>query len=116
MSMTNKEKAAVRSNFYEVIENGLGAVVDVIGVEPVADGLLLHLANGGFAEVSVTVKDETKFSLEKARNAYAEKCTKAAERAEKARLAAEEAERKALEKAAKATEKVTEKVSEKEDK
>lgn len=109
MSMTNKEKAAVRSNFYEVIENGLGAVADVIGVEPVADGLLIHLANGGFAEVSVTVKDETKFSLEKARAEYAEKCAKAAERAEKARLAAEETERKALEKAAKAAEKASEK-------
>jgi hypothetical protein len=109
--MTNKEKAAVRSSFYEVIENSLGATADVIGVEPVADGLLLHLANGGFAEVSVTVKDETKFSLEKARATYAEKLAKAADRAEKARLAAVEAEQKAVEKAAKAAQKAAEKES-----
>lgn len=105
MSMTNKEKAAVRSDFYSEIDTVLSNMAGVVDSESTADGLLFHLDNGGFVGVTVTVKDETKFSLEKVRAEYAEKCARSAERAEKARLAAEEAERKAVEKAAKAAEK-----------
>lgn len=102
MSMTNKEKAEVRARFYNAIEEVLGIEG---AVEPVSDGLLITLPNeGGYVQVAVTVKDE-KFSYQKAKEDYAAKLARASERAEKNRLAAEEAERKAKEKAAKAAEK-----------
>ncbi len=99
--MTNKEKAELRAQFYGQITDSLGAMAEVGACEPTVDGLLFHVGEE-FVEVSVTVKDKTKFVLETARAKYAEKMRRAAERAEKARAAAEEIERKAREKAEKA--------------
>lgn len=100
------EQAAVRAKIYGVA----GAAVEDIGytTETISDGMLIHLGEGQYAKLKVSVCDPTKFDLEAERDAYAEKTREAAERAEKARLKAEEKERKAKERAAKAAEKAPE--------
>lgn len=103
-NLSVKEKAALRSEFYEGIEEMIGdlANVDVVGTEPIATGLLIHLENGAAVEVRVIVKDENKFNLEAVRAAYRAKLENAAERAAKhaeveARKAAKAAEKAAKE-------------------
>ena len=100
------EQAAIRANIY----NAAGASIQEMGysTETISDGMLIHLGEGQYAKLKVSICDPTKFDLEIERETYAQKMRDAAERAEKARLKAEEKERKAKEKAAKAAEKVPE--------
>lgn len=94
-----KEKASIRNGLYQEIETALNA--QSYEVEPVSEGMLVHLENGLFAEVSVTIKNEEKFDLEVARQKYAEKMAAAAERAAKSLKLAEEKAAKAAAKLAK---------------
>lgn len=94
-----KEKAVLRNELYAGLENAL--VADGMTVEPSVNGMLIHLENGLFAEVKVTIKNEDKFDLEVARQAYADKTQAAAERAEKAAARAAEKAEKAAAKLAK---------------
>lgn len=93
-----KEKAVLRNSIYTDIETALS---DAYTMEPVSEGMLLHLDNGLFAEVKVTIKNEEKFDLEAARQAYAEKMQRAADRAAKAAEVAAKKAEKAAEKLAK---------------
>lgn len=93
-----KEKAILRNSIYTDIETIMG---ENYTIEPVSEGLLLHLDNGLFAEVKVTIKNEEKFDLEVARQAYAEKMQRAADRAAKAAEVAQRKAEKAAEKLAK---------------
>ena len=76
--------------------------------ETISDGMLVHLGEGQYSKVKISICDPAKFDLDHEREVYAQKMADAAERAEKARLKAEEKERKAKEKAAKAAEKTPE--------
>lgn len=104
--MSVKEQSAVRSHLYEV---ALGAIVaDDKETEVISDGALIHLGDGQFAKMKISVCDATKFDLEVTRQEYQEKLAKQAELAKKRAEAAEEKARKAAEreaaKAAKETE------------
>ena len=94
-----KEKASIRNGLYQEIELALNS--QNYEVEPVSEGMLVHLENGLFAEVTVTIKNEEKFDLEVARQKYAEKMAAAAERAAKSLKLAEEKAAKAAAKLAK---------------
>ena len=74
--------------------------------ETISDGMLVHLGEGQYSKVKISICDPA--NLDHEREVYAQKMADAAERAEKARLKAEEKERKAKEKAAKAAEKTPE--------
>ena len=102
--ITVKEKAVLRNEFYTSIENSL--VNEGMTVEPVSEGMLIHLENGLFAEVKVTIKNEEKFDLEEARAKYAEKMARQAERAAKSAEVAKRKAEKAAEKLAKEQAKV----------
>ena len=101
--MNVKQQVEVRANLYDIAINGLHA--NDFETEAVCDGLLIHLPDGYFAKMKISICDATKFDLTEEREAYAEKLQKQSERAEAARLRAEEKARKAAEKAAKAAEK-----------
>ncbi len=105
--MTIKEQAIVRSNFYTAIEN---MVKDNMGyeTEPFKGGLLVDIGDGNFVKINVAVANPEKFSVETVRQEYAEILAARAERAEKARLKAEERARKERDRAEKAAEKVSE--------
>lgn len=93
VKLSVKEQAVLRNDLYSNIQESM----ETLGftVEPVADGMLIHLDNA-FAEVKVAIKNPEKFDLEAARIKYAEKVQRQAERAEKsARLAQEKAEKAA---------------------
>lgn len=94
-----KEKASIRNGLYQEIETALNS--QNYEVEPVSEGMLVHLENGLFAEVTVTIKNEEKFDLEVARQKYSEKMAAAAERAAKSLKLAEEKAAKAAAKLAK---------------
>lgn len=101
--MNVKQQAEVRANLYDIAINGFhGAELET---EAICDGLLIHLPDGYFAKMKISICDATKFDLAAERENYAEKLQKQSERAEAARLRAEEKARKAAEKAAKAAEK-----------
>ena len=101
--MNVKQQAEVRANLYgAAIESFRNINLDT---EAICDGLLIHLPDGYFAKMKISICDATKFDLTMEREAYAEKLQKQSERAEAARLRAEEKARKAAEKAAKAAEK-----------
>lgn len=103
-TFTTQQKADIRSEFYDYINDTLTDIDNVINSEPIATGILFHLENGAAVEVRVIVKDETKFSIEEARAKYQEKLDGAAARAAKhAEVEAKKAA-KAAEKAAKAEE------------
>jgi hypothetical protein len=103
--MSVKDQAIVRSHLYEVALNAI--VQDGKETEVIADGALIHLGDGQFAKLKISVCDATKFDLGAARADYMEKLAKQAELARKRADAAAEKERKAAEreaaKAAKAT-------------
>lgn len=101
--MKVSEQAAIRAKLY----GATGEAIESCGysTETVADGMLVHLGNGQYGKVKISICDPTKFDLEVAREEYAKKTKEAAERAEKARQRAEEKERKAKERAVKAAEK-----------
>ena len=51
-----KDKAVLRNDLYNTLEE---ALVDLgMTVEPGAEGMIVHLDNGLFAEVAVTIKNE----------------------------------------------------------
>ena len=87
-----KDKAILRNELYTELE---GALVELgLTVEPGAEGMIVHLENGLFAEVAVTIKNEDKFDIEVARQKYADKVQRAADRAAKsAEVAAKKAEK-----------------------
>ena len=103
-TLKTQDKAQIRSNFYELIEDNMTTLDTITGSEPISTGLLFELDNGAFVEVRVIVKDENKFDIAAARAEYQEKLQAAAERA--AKHAENEAKKaaKAAEKAAKAVE------------
>lgn len=100
------KQAAVRSELYSLV----GTTIEGHGfvTETVSDGMLIHLNDGYYAKLKISLCDPTKFNIEDAREAYAQKMAEAAVRAEKARQKAEEKERKAKDKAVKAAEKTPE--------
>lgn len=108
--MSVKDQAVVRSHLYEVALNAI--VQDGKETEVIADGALIHLGDGQFAKLKISVCDATKFDLEATRAEYQEKLAKQAELAQKRAEAAAEKARKAAEreaaKAAKAAEKEAE--------
>lgn len=105
--MSVKDQAIVRSHLYEVALNAI--VQDGKETEVIADGALIHLGDGQFAKLKISVCDATKFDLDATRADYMEKLAKQAELARKRADVAAEKERKAAEreaaKAAKAAEK-----------
>lgn len=104
--MSVKDQAVVRSHLYEVALNAI--VQDGKETEVISDGALIHLGDGQFAKLKISVCDPTKFDLEATRAAYQEKLAKQAElaqkRAEAARIKAEKAAAKEAAKAAKEAE------------
>ena len=108
--MSVKDQAIVRSHLYEVALNAI--VQDGKETEVIADGALIHLGDGQFAKLKISVCDATKFDLEATRAEYQEKLAKQAELAQKRAEAAAEKARKVAEreaaKAAKAAEKEAE--------
>lgn len=93
-------KADLRSATYAGITDYLTSVGDT--VEPSVNGILVWDPDRQlWFEVSVRVKDETKFDIATARNAYAEKMAKVAARAEAALKKAQERAEKAAAKAEK---------------
>ena len=87
-----KESSAVRTELYDVALSALNGVG--YDTEAIKGGALIHLPNGYFAKMSISVADATKFSLEEVREEYQAQL-KARE------AAAAKAEAKALEKAEK---------------
>lgn len=102
--VSNSVKADFRAASYKAITDYYTSVGN--SVEPSVKGLLVYDPDRQlWAEVTVVVKDESKFNLAAEREKYADKVAKAAERAEIARKAAEEKEAKAKARAEKAAEK-----------
>lgn len=93
--MSVKDQAIVRSHLYEVALNAI--VQDGKETEVIADGALIHLGDGQFAKLKISVCDATKFDLEATRAEYQEKLAKQAELAQKRAEAAAEKARKAAE-------------------
>lgn len=88
--MSVKQSNEVRSMLYDMTLGGLP-----YKSERIVKGALIHLDDGQFARLTISICDPTKFDLETAREEYAAKLEKqaalAAERAEKARIKAEKA-------------------------
>lgn len=101
-NLKTQEKALIRADFYDFINETMTDLDTVVDSEPISTGLLFTLDNGAFVEVRVIVKDENKFDLAAVRAEYQEKLQAAAERA--AKHAENEAKKaaKAAEKAEKA--------------
>lgn len=97
--MNVKTQAEARANLYEIALKGVANAN--FETETIADGALIHLPEGYFAKMTITICDATKFDLEATREKYQEKLTNAAERAAKAAAKAEEKSKKALAKAQK---------------
>lgn len=99
--MSVKDQAIVRSHLYEVALNAI--VQDGKETEVISDGALIHLGDGQFAKLKISVCDASKFDLEATRTKYQEKLAKQAKAAqEKAEAAAEKARKAAEKEAAKA--------------
>lgn len=98
--MGTKLQAETRANLYEVALKGVANAG--FETETIKGGALIHLPDGYFAKMTVTICDATKFDLDATREEYQAKLAADAERAAKAMAAAEEKARKAEEKAAKA--------------
>ena len=99
--MSVKVQAETRANLYDVALKGIANAG--FETETIADGALVHLPDGYFAKVCVTICDATKFDLEETRAKYQEKLANAAERAAKAAAKAEEKSKKLEQKATKET-------------
>lgn len=95
VKMSVKDQAVVRSHLYEVALNAI--VQDGKETEVIADGALIHLGDGQFAKLKISVCDATKFDLDATRAEYQEKLAKQAELAQKRAEAAAEKARKAEE-------------------
>lgn len=96
-----KESSAVRTELYDVALSALNGVG--YDTEAIKGGALIHLPNGYFAKMSISVADATKFSLEEVREEYQAQLQARDIAVEKARLKAEEKKAKEALKAAKAT-------------
>lgn len=106
-STKSAQKAELRAATYAGITDYLTSVGDQ--VEPSVNGILVWDPDRElWFEVSVVVKDERTFDLNKARADYAEKASKAAERAAAAKTRAEEKAKRAEERAAKAKKNIEE--------
>ena len=97
--MSVKDQAVVRARLYEVALNAI--VGEGYQTEVVADGALIHLGDGQYAKMKISVCDASKFNLEDVRAEYQEKLEKQAELAQKRAEAAAEKARKAAEREAK---------------
>lgn len=102
--MTIKEQATKRAELYTLIETVMKA--NDYSPEVCKKGMLLDLEDGNYAIVKVTICNPEKFNLDETRREYAEMMVKRAERAEAARVKAEQREAKAKAKAEIAAEKV----------
>ena len=99
-------KADFRAASYKAITDYYTSVGN--SVEPSVKGLLVYDPDRGlWAEITVVVKDESKFDIAAERSKYADKAAKAAKRAEDAPRAAEEKEEKARVRAEKAAAKAS---------
>lgn len=96
--LTVKESAEIRSNLYEIALSSLDE--NGFATETIKGGALIHLPNGYFAKISISVCDATKFDLEETRAEYQAQLEARAEATAKAAA-------KAAEKEAKAAAKVT---------
>lgn len=98
--LTVKESAEIRAGLYDVT---LGALDNAgFPTETIKGGALIHLANGYFAKISISVCDASKFDLEATRAEYQAQLEARAEAAAKAAAKVAEKEAKAAERAAKA--------------
>lgn len=99
MEMTAKEKAALRSDLYNITEKAIrnwGAV----NAEPVQGGMIIELNSGAFVKVAISVCSDEK--VDEWRGEYADVMRRKAEKAElhaqreqiKAQKAAERANKK----------------------
>ena len=104
MKMKIEEQAKVRAQLYSYVEEILNDYN--MDFERVCEGTLVHLPDGQYAKIKISICDAEKFSLVQEREKYAEKTCKAAERAEIARKKAEEKANKLKAKAEKAAEKI----------
>lgn len=97
------EQAAIRKTLYGLALDG----IETAGyeTEAISEGSLIHLPDGQFALVKITVKDPEKFDLTSAREDYAAKQAAAAERSAAQAKKAQEKAAKDAEKAKKAKEK-----------
>lgn len=96
--LSKQKEAEVRAQLYSAIENGLN---ETYVNEPVVKGRLITVPVDGvnyYATVNVTLHNPEKFDVEEVRQEYVTKLEAAAqriaERAEKARIKAEKAEKK----------------------
>ena len=97
-----KEATEIRSQLYSLVNEELNA--SGFETEPIKGGVLIHLPDGYFAKLAISINDATKFDLEAVREEYnlvIENRTKRAEEAkEKARIKEEKAAAKAAKEAA----------------
>lgn len=104
--MNTKVQADMRSMMYTIVSEALDDAGYI--TEMGSDGRIIDLGNGYYGKLKISICDATKFSITDEREKVAAKAMAAAERAEKARIRAEEKERKRAERAAKAQEKIAE--------
>ncbi len=97
--MSVAAQAETRATLYADALKGIEA--SGLETETIAEGALIHLPEGYFAKLAITICDATKFDLEATREKYQEKVANATARAEKAAAKA----REKAEKAAKASSK-----------
>lgn len=94
-----KESAQIRTNLYGVVLNAINEAG--YETETIKSGSLIHLPDGHFAKLAISVCDASKFSLENTRAEYQAQLDARVVAAEKAAVRAAEKEAKAAEKAAK---------------
>lgn len=104
--MNTKAQANTRATIYDIVSEALANAG--YATEMGTDGRVIDLGDGYYGKLKISVCDATKFSITDEREKVAAKAMAAAERAEKARIRAEEKERKRAERAAKAREKIAE--------
>ena len=101
--MNKVTEAETRKHLYEVALDALAR--DGYTTEVIKDGALIHLPDGYFAKVKISICDATKFDLDKVRADYQDQLQKRAEAAEKRAIKAREKAEKEAEKLRKAAEK-----------
>lgn len=96
--LSKQKEAEIRAQLYKIIEEGFNGCYEN---EPVAKGRLITIPIDGvnyYATVNITLHNPEKFDVEETRHEYVTKLEAAAqriaERAEKARIKAEKAEKK----------------------
>ena len=104
--LTVKESAEIRASLYDTTLTALNEAG--YATETFKGGALIHLPNGYFAKVSISICDASKFDIEATRAEYQAQLEARAEAAAKAAAKAAEKEAKAAEKAAKEAAKAVE--------